>query len=86
MNRFENMEIVKSNSNKENEKKNEFLDEGLKTLQNLIIKYLKNKKYAVCRLLKTLKYSETEPEPDLLKFVEYHDKWTNANSKDTILI
>ena len=29
---------------KENEKKNEFLDEGLKTLQNLIIKYLKNTK------------------------------------------
>jgi len=66
------------------ETKNEFLDEGLKTLQNLILKYLNNKNYGVCKLIKKIKYNEEVP--DILKFVEYHDKWTNANSQNCILI
>lgn len=67
-----------------NENKNEFIDNSFDILKELIFKYLKNDKYAVCSLIKT--YNYTKQNKTINKFIEYHDKWTKAHLKDTILI
>lgn len=67
-----------------NNNTNQFLDYSFNILKEMIFNYLKNDSYAVCSLLKTYNYG---PKNEIIdEFVQYHDKWTKANLKNTILV
>jgi hypothetical protein len=62
----------------------EFVDYAFGLLKNMIFKYLKDDTFAVCSFIKSYDYNG---ENDIInKYINYHDKWTKANLKNTILI
>lgn len=68
----------------DNCEKNKFVEKGFEMLQGLIKKYIKSNDYCVCKLIKKIKHSEEVPE--ILDFIEYHDKWTKSYKIDSVLI
>lgn len=67
-----------------NENNNQFIDNAFELLKTMIFKYLKDDSFAVCSFIKNYNYNG---ENDMInKFINYHDKWTKAHSKNSILI
>ena len=71
--------LIYSNTNT-----SEYLEKNFNLLKKLIFNYLKNDSFSVCSFIKDYKYGG---ENELInEFINYHDKWTKANLKNTILI
>jgi len=66
------------------DKQNKKIEKYFIIFKDLVTGYIKREGYAICRKIKKFKFSEENPE--ILQFLDYHDKWTKANKENTILI